>query len=60
MTLLKAIVFDDKYGKIVADEEMKKSEVFRKIGLIPSFLRSSEQLKEDEAFLNKLTEYLKN
>ena len=58
MTLLKAIVFDDEYGKIVADEEMKKSEGHRKISLFP-FSRE-QQKKSDEAFLNRLTDYLKN
>ncbi len=58
VTLLKAIVFDDKYGKIVADEKMKKSEEHRKSNV---FLFAREQLKKrDEAFLNRLTDYLKN
>ncbi|MCI7126826.1 MAG: hypothetical protein MR934_00960, partial [Clostridium sp.] len=61
VTLLKTSVFDDKYGKIVADEEMKNSEGKRNRFMIPWLSMSrEEQKKSNEEFLNRLTEYLKN
>ena len=60
VTLLKTSVFDDKYGKIVADEEMKNGEGKRSICMLPwlSILREGQKISNEE-FLNRLTDYLK-
>lgn len=60
VTLLKAFVFDDKYGKIVADEEMKNGEGKRSRCMLPwRYILREEQKKSNEEFLNRLTDYLK-
>lgn len=61
VTLLKAFVFDDKYGKEVVDEEVKYREEHRKRGIFFSIFDPTgiKQKMRNEAFLNRLTDYLK-